>query len=94
MDSESRTLRLFGTLYLLIALQGLTLRIRERLVPPVRGHFIERITPAYAGKTSYSVHKRYLYWDHPRVCGKDDPRAIYVRVTLGSPPRMRERQEK
>lgn len=51
MDSESWTLRLFGTLYLLIAFQGLPLRIRERLVPPVRGHFIERITPHMRGKT-------------------------------------------
>ena len=51
------------------------------------------ITPAYAGKTyGECVMKMYIK-DHPRVCGKDLLFLLVLFSFLGSPPRMRERQE-
>ena len=31
----------------------------------------DRITPACAGKTSFIMHRRCRYQDHPRVCGEN-----------------------
>ncbi len=49
------------------------------------------ITPAYAGKTSYSLCLLASSWDHPRVCGKDKWKGGCEVCCGGSPPRMRER---
>ena len=49
----------------------------------------ERITPAYAGKSSPYVNNFKSPWDHPRVCGEK----VFIVGTFsahsGSPPRMR-----
>ena len=52
-----------------------------------------RITPAYAGKTRPKAAKRCAPWDHPRVCGKDQMRKLFLKPLRGSPPRMRERRD-
>ena len=49
----------------------------------------ERITPAYAGKSTIISHRAYLRRDHPRVCGEKRTLARCRRFVLGSPPRMR-----
>ena len=50
-----------------------------------------RITPACAGKTftrrRFEEHLR----DHPRMCGKDPDLGTISKVSLGSPPHVRER---
>ena len=52
-----------------------------------------RITPAYAGKR-YNL-SRHLLWtrDHPRVCGEKASAFSALVVKLGSPPRMRGKEE-
>ena len=67
-------------------------RMRERLLS-VRG--LEnslRITPAYAGKTSFQPNWCTQLQDHPRVCGKDLLHNARMKHKAGSPPRMRERR--
>ena len=51
--------------------------------------FIQRITPAYAGKTLSPPHGGGLHPDHPRVCG-ENLHLIHIETSgAGSPPRMR-----
>ena len=51
--------------------------------------FLERITPAYAGKSfTFRTDKRSS-WDHPRVCGEKKNYLRYTAYIMGSPPRMR-----
>ena len=52
------------------------------------------ITPACAGKTSVSSKLNKLLQDHPRVCGKNVKKLPYVVLKKGSPPRVREKQQK
>ena len=48
-----------------------------------------RITPAYAGKSTLSPkYLRYLK-DHPRLCGEKWKYRIFLRYHKGSPPPMR-----
>ena len=49
------------------------------------------ITPACAGKTEWVVHRYHLYWDHPRVCGKNIEEKNQNGEIEGSPPRVREK---
>ena len=49
----------------------------------------DRITPAYAGKTSEKCCKSGKSEDHPRVCGENEEPSFKLRFTSGSPPRMR-----
>ena len=51
-----------------------------------------RITPAHAGKTLNARNVGTGQGDHPRACGKDEYGDLEAFRTLGSPPRMRERQ--
>ena len=74
-----------------IVIIGSPPRMRER---PPAGRQRDRdggITPAYAGKTVRVSGLRTAVGDHPRVCGKDADKMIYVPSLIGSPPRMRER---
>ena len=65
--------------------------MRERLSTQAFGSVVNRITPAYAGKTFSLFLAFALCWDHPRVCGKDLKLLKSKAITIGSPPRMRER---
>ena len=47
------------------------------------------ITPADAGKTSFSTCLRWTGWDHPRGCGENRILAACSGGCSGSPPRMR-----
>ena len=49
----------------------------------------ERITPAYAGKTSMPCSTARFISDHPRVCGENGKNIPTLTLTAGSPPRMR-----
>ena len=48
------------------------------------------ITPACAGRTAGGWSGRHCERDHPRVCGKDNKKAIDDVLKSGSPPRVRE----
>ena len=48
-----------------------------------------RITPAYAGKSSYSFGLPSHALDHPRVCGEKSACCLRMSSARGSPPRMR-----
>ena len=47
------------------------------------------ITPADAGKTRFGGNTPNSLWDHPRGCGENLKRLIFLPEVLGSPPRMR-----
>ena len=65
--------------------------------PPMRGKgtsgrlafVVLRITPAYAGKSSFLFPPKILYEDHPRLCGEKGSPSLYSRSSSGSPPPMR-----
>ena len=50
-----------------------------------------RITPAYAGKTTWKGDKPSLKQDHPRIRGKDTVTSSDDCPMCGSPPHTRER---
>ena len=49
----------------------------------------DRITPAYAGKSSHFVRRIISPWDHPRLCGEKVKVTSSEIVQPGSPPPMR-----
>lgn len=49
----------------------------------------ERITPAWAGKSSPLDYTSNLHTDHPRVGGEKEAPLTQERVHVGSPPRRR-----
>ena len=65
--------------------------------PPMRGKGIEliteldnlRITPAYAGKSSFASCSFASFRDHPRLCGEKSGILRANAATIGSPPPMR-----
>ena len=65
------------------------MRGRPRVAGDVPGG--DRLTPAYAGKTSTPCGCRCCRPAHPRVCGEDAQRQPGHAGDLGSPPRMRGR---
>ena len=48
-----------------------------------------RIIPARAGQTSSQPSRTSPWPDHPRACGANSARAIYMLVVSGSSPRVR-----
>ena len=52
-----------------------------------------RITPAYAGKSGFSVAKGAIAEDHPRLCGEKFPSPSPPTYAEGSPPPMRGKAE-
>ena len=48
-----------------------------------------RITPARAGKTVQQVLKLLVRGDHPRACGENSMILSLIRISAGSPPRVR-----
>ena len=63
--------------------------MRGKVQPDADGCRPPGITPAYAGKREGRAISCASFWDHPRVCGEKVIKSFYVRVFLGSPPRMR-----
>ena len=49
------------------------------------------ITPACAGKTPPHLSTGLMCWDHPRVCGKNFKPQFSIKISAGSPPRLREK---
>ena len=74
----------------------LTIR-KEGSPPPMRGKgrldilskHINRITPAYAGKSRFMLDSHLVIQDHPRLCGEKLCCDTIDVVALGSPPPMR-----
>ena len=52
------------------------------------------ITPAYAGKSLFWLHRGTLSQDHPRVCGEKTLQPDVAQLFQGSPPRMRGKAER
>ena len=50
---------------------------------------MDRITPAYAGKSEYFNVKQIITKDHPRLCGEKQLSQAYTDAKIGSPPPMR-----
>ena len=69
--------------------------------PRMRGNVFRRvdclhcvgITPAYAGKRRRTPTQPRKPRDHPRVCGEMSFAVLIVCIALGSPPRMRGKEE-
>ena len=53
-----------------------------------------RITPAYAGKSSILLAGIQMVWDHPRLCGEKCRRLRLCQRHQGSPPPMRGKAQK
>ena len=58
---------------------------------PARAHrrALERITPAYAGKSPTTSRTSRGHWDHPRLCGEKFCFVLLYQSIIGSPPPMR-----
>ena len=65
--------------------------------PPMRGKAVQcgafascsGITPAYAGKSSFTNFSNFIFQDHPRLCGEKNITSFRSYNGLGSPPPMR-----
>ena len=68
-------------------------RMRGKGAPPLYIQFVGGITPAYAGKSCTFQRPRWRSRDHPRVCGEKQLVAVSPNTNLGSPPRMRGKEE-
>ena len=54
---------------------------------------LNRITPAYAGKSATGKETSKRWRDHPRVCGEKTLRNLHGCYLRGSPPRMRGKEK-
>ena len=63
--------------------------MRGKPAPSIGVSMLYGITPADAGKTAAAVKKLALCQDHPRGCGENSRPAARLRLSRGSPPRMR-----
>ena len=78
-------------------LAGIFVEVGQGSPPRMRGKvgfaflllLLDRITPAYAGKSFPACMQCYNWRDHPRVCGEKPESVKQVENNLGSPPRMR-----
>ena len=53
------------------------------------GEQLDRITPAYAGKSVATLYSLLKVQDHPRLCGEKGKPGVLVTEEQGSPPPMR-----
>ena len=74
--------------------RGSSPRMRGKVVVLIAIRTAQRITPAYAGKSSFSWHPLSPPWDHPRVCGEKGEQTARPHYHMGSPPRMRGKAKK
>ena len=63
--------------------------MRGAPVNPADSFRYSGITPAYAGSTCKVRLSGSVRWDHPRVCGEHVSMTERMRLSSGSPPRMR-----
>ena len=68
-------------------------RMRGKLHKETIWAAAQRITPADAGKTCFSVAGAEPQRDHPRGCGENAQPRYSERWETGSPPRMRGKQK-
>ena len=64
-------------------------RMRGKVTLRLRKFVPDGITPAYAGKRFVLSLVMISIRDHPRVCGEKFYSDLILRITPGSPPRMR-----
>ena len=64
-------------------------RMRGKAFSVSQAHNDGGITPAYAGKRARPHYHMILYGDHPRVCGEKAAILCKLKLSPGSPPRMR-----
>ena len=64
-------------------------QVRGKLSNSSKTLLTNRITPAGAGKTSFSYHAMRRSRDHPRRCGENRTDCYDVRLRKGSPPQVR-----
>ena len=50
---------------------------------------LQRITPAYAGKSAGVANTPFEIKDHPRLCGEKSTKSNCPLMQMGSPPPMR-----
>ena len=74
-------------------LTGSPPRMRGKPRRPRQCRSRRRITPADAGKTRRMVQLRLHFRDHPRGCGENCAELPKFCLFVGSPPRMRGKQE-
>ena len=63
--------------------------MRGKVVVQSAEHFDQGITPAYAGKSSFTNFSNFIFQDHPRLCGEKLVTSGNSGIGLGSPPPMR-----
>ena len=68
-------------------------RMRGKVIVPPSRLWCKGITPAYAGKSYIPNTRVTTTWDHPRVCGEKSQSTSASPRALGSPPRMRGKEE-
>ena len=66
-------------------------RVREKHLSQRLKRIHTGITPACAGKTRQVKTCNFKNRDHPRVCGKNVINRLVNLLSLGSPPRVREK---
>ena len=64
-------------------------RMRGKAEEQRRRCDVQRITPAYAGKSHSGLYGSTNEKDHPRVCGEKQFKSLNQNQQQGSPPRMR-----
>ena len=68
-------------------------RVRGKAVLVAWSLFLGRITPACAGKSHINERIAGRAWDHPRVCGEKQKFFTKAAEKLGSPPRVRGKEQ-
>ena len=63
--------------------------MRGKVQPEPKVKTLERITPAYAGKSAGVRCSDADRQDHPRLCGEKKHYILPFSVAIGSPPPMR-----
>ena len=72
-----------------VCFRGSPPRMRGKGESTMNQRYTTWITPAYAGKRARPHYHMILYGDHPRVCGEKAAILCKLKLSPGSPPRMR-----
>ena len=74
---------------IVVTIQGSPPPMRGKVVRAIPDILRKRITPAYAGKSSWRKGRTRRKRDHPRLCGEKHNARINRTGHVGSPPPMR-----